>query len=218
MRHNIVSRLLIMLVSIALASMTVITGCTRVAVVPPPAIKFAPSPVSLTPDQLYDAYTQNASTADVQYTGKQVWLTSARVTSCTASQDGNNYIQIRWYIYIVYNYNLHLEDWRYEQADAYAICSLELGPDTLADFQDVGNGYLVEAVGECQGMAVETITVQSYFVPIPPETGLGQSDMPAVTYNLVQGEHRISQPVITLKISRVDKTGLPPPPNSPSTW
>ena len=151
--NNIKKLLLLMVVVLLIGSIT-ITGCNRANIFVPEYAHLEPAPIIVTADQLYKDYKLDEAAAEARYQGKQIWITEARIDAYIESESGN-YLQIGWYYE-------EIEDKEGLVVETYSLASstLQLEPQYSDGFTDVGDGYLVEVIGECQGISEGVVTVK----------------------------------------------------------
>ena len=130
-----------------------ITGCNRSNLFIPEHVHLEPAPIMVTADQIYKDYELDESAAEARYQGKQIWIIEARVDAYVESKSGN-YLMIGWY----YEEIIDKEDLLLE---TYSLASstLQLESKYSDGFREIGDGYLVEVVGECQGISDGVVTV-----------------------------------------------------------
>lgn len=131
-----------------------ITGCNRANLFVPEYTHLEPAPMMVTADQLYKDYELDEAVAEAKYQGKQIWIIEARVDAYIESKNGN-YLMIRWY-------HEEIIDKEGLVVETYSLASstLQLEPQYSDGFIDVGDGYLVEVIGECQGISEEVVTIK----------------------------------------------------------
>lgn len=110
----------------------------------------------ITSDQLYKDYVEDEDevAAEARYQDKQIWIVEARVDTFTESESGN-YLMMRWFYKEIEDH----EELVAEVLDL-ACSSLQLESPNSDVFRDTNNGYLVEAIGECQGISDYIVTVK----------------------------------------------------------
>lgn len=139
---------------IGLVGLIVITGCNRASLFVPEYTYLEPAPIMVTSDQLYKDYIEDEAAAAARYQNKPIWIIDARVNAYIESESGN-YLTMEWF---------------YEEIEDHeelvvgilslAFSTLQLEPQISDGFIDIGDGYLVEVVGECQGISDGVITVK----------------------------------------------------------
>jgi len=167
-------------------------GCTRTSVFVPEAIQLEPPPIMITANQLYQEYAADEAAADAKYKGKEVWVIEAMVDSYIESE-GGNYIMMRWYQPPEYLVDpLVLErDHSLIVPPGYYLSTVNLEPQSSEGFKDIPpgydigiaagfgvthvvTGYVVEVVGERQGISEGVITVKINWIAktgeVPPAT------------------------------------------------
>lgn len=151
------SILLIALGILVIGSVFLAGGCARTSVFIPEAIQLEPSPIRITADQLYAEYAADEAAADAKYKGKEVWVIEAKVDSYLESESGC-YLMMRWYQPLIMIMS-HGRTATVTQPSR-SLCSVKLEPQFSEGFKDVGAGYQVEAVGECQGISDGVVTIK----------------------------------------------------------
>lgn len=131
-----------------------ITGCSRADLFMPEYVHLESAPIMVTADQFFQDYLSDEIAAEAKYHGKQIWIIEARVEAYIESKSGN-YIEITWFHKEIEDH----EELVVEILD-YATCTLQLEPRDSNDFHNVGDGYLVEVVGESQGIKDGVVTIK----------------------------------------------------------
>jgi len=147
-------KLLLPMVGVLLIGLIATTGCNRANLFVPEYTHLEPAPIMVTANQLYKDYELDEAAAEARYQGKQIWITEVRADAYIESESGN-YLMIRWY----YEEIVDKEDLVVE---TYSLASstLQLEPQNSDGFRDIGDGYLVEVIGECQGILDGVVTVK----------------------------------------------------------
>jgi len=147
-------KLFLPMLGVLLVGLITVTGCSRADLFVPEYTHLEPAPIMVTADQLYKDYELDEAAAEAKYQGKQIWILAARVDDYIDSESGN-YLTIRWY----YEEIVDKEDLVVE---TYSLASstLQLEPQYSDGFRNVGDGYLVEIIGECQGILEGVVTVK----------------------------------------------------------
>ena len=198
---------------IALVTISGLTGCTRVAVVAPRAVELNSPPILVEAERLYKDYIDDEAAAGAAYEGQKVWVTNVRVNDCRQSSDGKEYLILKWHLDIIWNEQLwNGENWFV--SENYAACTLILQSDKMADYSDATNGYLVEATGLCRGLSKQLLTVKSSLEASSKRLYLERPSM----YSDAGGRDQVLEKVVILEVSRLSKTGLPPPPGAFAAW
>jgi hypothetical protein len=108
----------------------------------------------VTADTLYKDYESDEVAAGATYGRKQIWITEARVDAYTESE-GGNYLKIGWYFEeIVDKEDLVVETYSLSSS------TLQLDSSSSDGFTDIGDGYLVEIIGECKGFSGGFVTIE----------------------------------------------------------
>ncbi len=174
---------LFMLVIFTIGLVFLAVSCTRASVFIPEATAIEPPPVNVTANQLYQEYAADEAAADAKYKGKKVWVTEAVVDTYLESESGC-YLEMRWRPeeLIVHRsfVSFHIR--------AFSVSTVKLEPEFSEGFRGIppgqevdlrmltthnGNelgefvdemfivgGYIVEFVGECQGISEGVITFE----------------------------------------------------------
>lgn len=147
-------KLFLPVLDVLLIGLITITGCSRANLFVPEYTHLEPAPIMVTADQLYNDYELDEAAAEAKYQGKQIWITEARVDAYIDSESGN-YLKIRWFYE-------EIEDHEELVVETYSLASstLQLEPQYSDGFRDVGDGYLVEIIGEYQGILEGVVTVK----------------------------------------------------------
>lgn len=140
-------------------------GCTRTSVSVPEFIQLEPPPILITADQLYEEYIADEAEADARYKGKEVWILEAIVDSYLESESGC-YLMMRYVPGIADQSNVELLEIPcylgelIHDIPSYIGGTIKLEPQFAEGFKDVEGGYLVDVVGECQGILDGVITLK----------------------------------------------------------
>jgi hypothetical protein len=129
-------------------------SCTGTSVFIPEAVQLEQPPIKVTADQLYQEYMADEAAADARYKGKEVWVTEAQIDTCLESESGC-YLIMRWHPEerIVHDGIVVFS------VPAFSVCTVKLEPQFSEGFKDVDGGYIVEIVGECQGISEGVVNV-----------------------------------------------------------
>ncbi len=136
-----------------------LAGCIRIPTFVPEYIQLKPGPIMITATQLYQEYMADEAAADAKYKGKKVWVTEVNVDTYLESES-SCYLIIRWYLEEYYIHDGIVVFY----LPAFSVCTVKLEPQFSEDFKDVDGGYIVEIVGECQGISDGVITVKLNWV------------------------------------------------------
>ena len=139
---------------VLLVGLIAITGCSRANLFVPEYTHLEPAPMMVTADQLYKDYVLDKTAAEARYQGKQIWILAARVDAYIESESGN-YLTMKWFY-------KEIEDHEELVVETYSLASstLQLEPQNSNGFRNIGDGYLVEVIGECQGIFEGVVTVK----------------------------------------------------------
>ena len=133
-------KLFLPVLGVLLIGLITIIGCSRANLFVPEYTHLEPAPIMVTADQLYKDYELDEAAAEAKYQGKQIWILAARVDAYIESENGN-------YLTMV-------------EVLSLALGTLQLEPPNSDGFRDIGDGYLVEIIGECQGILEGVVTVK----------------------------------------------------------
>jgi hypothetical protein len=159
-------------------------SCARQQVDVPDPVLFAEPPVSVSTDQLFQAYVTDEAKANLNYTGKLVWLNDAAVETCAESPDVS-YLEVRriqpapvaTQIDEAFAYG-GVKGW-YENMNVllpyYYSGVLYFAGPLPVDLKDAGDGFEAELVGECQGLINGVLVIQIDWVA---KVGVKPSIMP----------------------------------------
>ena len=145
----------------------------------------------ITADQLYVEYAADEAAADAKYKGKELWITEAMVDSYIESESGN-YLVMRGYQFL----RVGVDEYTTSVGPIFSLSTLKLEPQIAEDFKDVGTGYLVEVVGEYQGISEGVVTEDTYD--------------PLDVYARVSVYRRVIPKVVTVEINWIAITGGAP--------
>ena len=157
------SHIMIVIAILVVSALSLAGGCARTPAYIPGAIKLEPPPIMITAEQLYAEYMADEAAADAKYKGKGIWVIEAIVASYQESESGN-YLMIRWYQPGLGLRGIDIE--RGVPADfmplrGYCLSTVKLEPQSSEGFKDLGeNGYVVEIVGEWQGISEGVVTLK----------------------------------------------------------
>jgi hypothetical protein len=158
-------------------------SCSGTSVFIPEATQLEQPPIKVTATQLYQEYMADEAAADARYKGKKVWVTEAVVDTYLESESGC-YLEMRWRPeeLVVHRtfVSFHIRP--------FSVSTVILEPQFSEGFRDIppaqeldlrmltthnGNelgefvdemyivrGYMVEVVGECQGISEGVITFE----------------------------------------------------------
>ena len=147
-------KLFLPVLGVLLVGLTAIIGCSRSNLFMPEYTHFEPAPIMVTSDQLYKDYLLDEKAAEAKYQGKQIWIIEARVDNYIESESGS-YLTIKWFY-------KEIEDHEELVVEILNLASntLQLESQYSNGFRDIGDGFLVEVVGECQGISEGVVTVK----------------------------------------------------------
>ena len=151
---NFFKKIIFIILGLLMIAAISITGCNRANLFIPEYTHLTPAPLIVTADQLYQDYVLDEKAAESKYEGKQIWIIEAKVETYIESENGN-YLIINWFHKEIEDH----EELIVEILD-YAVGTLKLKPQDSKDFMNIGDGYLVEILGECQGISDGIITVR----------------------------------------------------------
>ena len=158
-------------------------SCTGTSVFIPEAVQLEQPPIKVTAIQLYQEYMADEVAADAKYKGKKVWITEAVVDTYLESESGC-YLEMRWHPEELVVHRTFVSFF----IPAFSVCTVKLEPQFSEGFKDVPpgyyvdlrsmithegyelgeyvdemyivRGYMVEVVGECQGISEGVITLE----------------------------------------------------------
>jgi hypothetical protein len=126
-----------------LTSLIVLLGCGKYELWIPEFTEFAPSPAEVTVEQLYSDYMVDEGAADAKYKGRRFIFTNVKVEEIESRFVNRRAIDI----YIMNNF-------------------VKFRPRYPADIDGILVGFIVEIVGECQGLQWGRIIVKDCWVAI----------------------------------------------------
>ena len=193
MNRNFKNMLTITIAILAMGLVPLASGCTSKSVFIPEAIQLEPGPIMITADQLYEEYMTDEAAADAKYKGSEVWFT--KVIEVWFYEDEYWDPETETYVYfsdysftenepVVYLYFSSLSK------EYIMIGNIIFMPQSSSDLQDIEAGYVVDIVGECQGLSQEhpfglVVTVeisQIEVVKSRPKTGQEPQPPPPAGY------------------------------------
>ncbi len=158
-------------------------GCTGTSVFIPEAIQLEQPPIKVNATQLYQEYMADEVAADARYKGKKVWITEAVVDTYLESESGC-YLEMRWRPEELVLHRTFVSFF----LPAFSVCTVKLEPQLSEGFKDVPpgyyvdlrrmithegyelgeyvdemyivRGYMVEVVGECQGISEGVVSIK----------------------------------------------------------
>ena len=153
MTMDYIKKLFLLLFGVLLICTIVMTGCKRSNLFVPEYTYLEPAPIMLTADQLYKEYEVDEASAEAIYQGKHVWIIEARVGDYVDSESGN-YLLIKDFLA-----DRHPADGPVVVL-TFTVSTLQLEHQYSDDFSDIGDGYFVEVIGECQGISDGVIIIE----------------------------------------------------------
>jgi hypothetical protein len=137
------------LMAVVVVALTPVSGCTRVKVVPPAPLLYAPAPLTTSVAQVYSDYSADAAAAASRYEGKQLWLNQVVIGSYSPSPE--KYITIdmaQMAGQLIGTFHNFLGD-----------ITVDYLLITAYSPQKFQSGDIVEIVGTCQGLHDQTVTI-----------------------------------------------------------
>ena len=135
MKYDRFSRLYLVAVTILVISSAGFTGCVGNAesdIFAPKFEELMAPPIEVTIDQVYEEYMANEASADAKYKGKRLLFYGVTVEEVASVSDVGNQ---------VFQYNTHI-----------IANSVKFTPRYTIDLDNVGEGFVVDIVGECRGL------------------------------------------------------------------
>ena len=160
MKHSRLNRLFLVIIAILVVALIGLTGCTESAgssIVVPTFTELGPPPIEVTVEQLYQEYLADETAADAKYKGERLIFNEVEVEEVVRVLDYGGGM-VDYYVYWVANYPvISIEDGMaldviFKTHFIIGFVKFRLRGEYYGIMQNIEEGYVLNIVGECQGL------------------------------------------------------------------